>query len=646
MSAAEGRPEKPVYDTDLSAAALPEALHRTWEPLLGLWGWLTSVDHKSIARRYMVTAFVFLILAGLLAVAMRAQLAQPELRILSPDLYNQFFTMHGTTMMFLFAVPVMESVAVYLVPLMVGARIIAFPRLNAFSYWVYLFGGAMLWIAFFLNTGPDAGWFSYVPLAGPQYGPGKRSDMWAQLITFTEISALAVAVEIIVTVFKYRAPGMTLSRIPIFVWAMLVTAFCIVFAMPSVVVASSMLISDRLIGTQFFNPAEGGDALLFQHLFWFFGHPEVYIIFIPAVGMASTIVETAARRPMFGYPLIVLSLISIGFLSFGLWVHHMFATGLPRMGNSFFSASSMAIAIPTGAQLFCWMATWWDGRLRITTPVLFVMAFIILFVLGGLTGVMIASVPFDLQATDTYFIVGHIHYVLLGGAVAPLLGAFYYWYPKFTGRTLSERIGRWNFWLYLIGANLTFAPMLILGLRGMTRRIFTYPADFGWSDLNLVSTLGGVVLAASFLLFLINVALAYVRPATAEDNPWQAPGLEWATASPPPAYNFAFLPIVESRTPLWHGPTEALPWVTGLRVDRKEVLVTSAVEAEPILRDIAPRPSIWPLICAVATTGMLVASIYTPSAVVYGAIPVGIALIAWMYPKQVHSPLPKQRAES
>jgi cytochrome c oxidase subunit I+III len=645
MSAEEGRLETPVYDTELSAEALPQALQRTWEPLRGLWGWLTSVDHKSIARRYMVTAFAFLILAGLLAIAMRIQLAQPELRILSPDLYNQFFTMHGTTMMFLFAVPVMESVAIYLVPLMVGARIIAFPRLNAFSFWVYLFGGAMLWIAFFVNTGPDAGWFSYVPLAGPQYGPGKRSDMWAQLITFTEISALAVAVEIIVTVFKFRAPGMTLSRIPIFVWAMLVTAFSIVFAMPSVVVASSMLISDRLIGTQFYNPAEGGDALLFQHLFWFFGHPEVYIIFIPAIGMASTIVETAARRPMFGYPLIVLSLISTGFLSFGLWVHHMFATGLPRMGNSFFSASSMAIAIPTGAQLFCWIATWWDARLRITTPALFVIAFIILFVLGGLSGVMIASVPFDLQATDTYFIVGHIHYVLLGGAVAPLLGAFYYWFPKFTGRSLSESLGRWNFWLYLIGVNLTFAPMLVLGLRGMTRRIFTYPAEFGWSDLNLLSTLGGLVLAASFLLFLINVAVAFIRPPAAEPNPWHAAGLEWATASPPPSYNFAFLPMVESRTPLWHRPPEDQPRVTGLRVDRKEVLVTSAVEAEPILRDIAPRPSIWPLICAIATTVMLVGSIYTPSAVVYGAIPVGIALIAWLYPKQVHSPLPK-KAES
>jgi cytochrome c oxidase subunit I+III len=642
MSAAQ----QPVYDTDMPASALPEALCRTWNPHTGFWNWLTSVDHKSIALRYMITAFAFLILGGILALAMRLQLAQPELRLLSPDIYNQFFTMHGTTMMFLFAVPVMEAVAIYLVPLMVGARIIAFPRLNAFSYWVYLFGGCMIWVAFFVNAGPDAGWFSYVPLAGPEYGAGKRSDLWAQLITFTEISALAVAVEIVVTVFRMRAPGMGLNRIPVFVWAMLVTSFSIIFAMPSVVVGSSMLISDRLLATHFFNPAEGGDALLWQHLFWFFGHPEVYIIFIPAVGMASMIVETAARRPLFGYPLVVLSLISIGFLSFGLWVHHMFAAGLPRMGNSFFSASSMAIAIPTGAQIFCWIATWWDGRLRITTSVLFVIAFMILFVLGGLSGIMIASVPFDLQATDTYFIVGHIHYVLLGGAVAPLLGAVYHWFPKFTGRTLSERLGAWNFWLYLLGANLTFAPMLILGLRGMTRRIFTYPPGFGWADLNLIATIGSFVLGLSFLIFLINVARALTLPRVCAANPWDAPTLEWATASPPPPYNFAFTPLAESRWPLWSDRSGALPYATGLRTDRKEIIITTAVEAQAVLRDIAPAPTIWPLLAAIVTTGMLVGSIYTPSALVYGAIPVGLALVGWLYPRKAETELPSQEEKS
>ena len=632
-----------VLDTDISPDELPRTLARVWDTPRGAWGWLTSVDHKSIGRRYMVTAFAFLLLAGALAIVMRLQLAQPARPMMGPDLYNQIFTMHGTTMMFLFAVPVMEAVAVYIVPLMVGSRIIAFPRLNAFSYWVYLFGGIMLWVTFLLNMAPDVGWFSYVPLAGPAYGAGKRADFWAQMITFTEISALAVAVEIIVTVFKFRAPGMSLNRIPVFVWTMLVTAFCIMFAMPSVVIGSSMLISDRLVGTHFFNPAEGGDVLLWQHLFWFFGHPEVYIVFLPATGMVSTLLETAARRPLFGYPLVVLSAISIGFLSFGLWVHHMFATGLPRLGNSFFTASSMAIAIPSGAQIFCWIATIWDGRLRINTATLFAIGFVALFVLGGLTGVMIASVPFDLQATDTYFIVGHIHYVLLGGAVAPLLGACYHWFPKFTGRVLNERAGRCQFWLYFIGVNLTFAPMLVLGLRGMTRRIYTYPLEFGWTELNRLSTIGALLLALSFVVFVCNVFAALRRPAAAPDNPWDASTLEWATASPPPAWNFTHLPVVTSLTPLWTD-RDGLPFVTGLRVDRKEILITTGADAEPDLREPVPENSVWPFIAAIFTTIMLIGSIFTPSALVWGAIPVGIALTAWFYPRRVSTVLPQEQA--
>jgi cytochrome c oxidase subunit I+III len=630
-----------VRDTDLPAAEVPAALETTWHGRDGFLGWVTSVDHKSIARRYIVTAFGFLVVAGLLAVLMRLQLAGPNGRVLGMDAYNQAFTMHGTTMMFLFAVPVMEAVAIYVVPLMVGTRIIAFPRLNAYSYWVYLFGGLMLWTAFLVNVGPDVGWFSYVPLAGPDYAPGKRADYWAQLITFTEIAALAVSVELIVTIFSLRAPGMSLNRIPVFVWAMLVTSFCVVFAMPSVVVASSMLISDRLVGTHFFNPAEGGDPLLWQHLYWFFAHPEVYIIFLPAVGMASTIVETAAQRPVVGYPLIVLSLVTIGFLSFGLWVHHMFATGLPRLGNSFFTASSMAIAIPSGAQIFCWIATLWDGRVRITTSLLFVFGFIVLFVLGGMTGLMIASVPFDLQATDTYFIVGHIHYVLLGGAVAPLIGALYHWFPKFTGRLLDERLGRVNFWVYFVGVNLTFAPMLVLGLRGMTRRIYTYPAGLGWTALNQAATAGAILIAFSFLLLGVNVVRALRGRATAPADPWRASTLEWATTSPPPTYNFAHIPWVSSRAPLWQHP-EGLPYITGLRVDTKEVLVTTGIDARPDLREPVPENSIWPLLAAIATTIMLIGSIYTPSAVVWGAVPVGIGLVGWLWPRAVHTPLRPQ----
>src|SRR5689334_6496694 len=396
-----------MRDSDLPAEVLHRQLSRVWGTPGTLWGMLATVDHKHIGRRYIATAFIFLVLGGVLALLMRLQLAGPERRFIGPDRYNQIFTMHGANMMFLFAVPVMEAMAVYLVPLMVGTRNIAFPRLNAFSYWIYLAGGVLLWVAFALDMGPDVGWFAYVPLSGPQYGSGKRADIWAQMITFTEIAALAVAVEIVVTVLKQGAPGMTLDRIPLFVWSMLVTSFLVIMAMPAIMVASTSLILDRLVGTHFFNPAEGGDVLLWQHLFWFFGHPEVYIIFVPAVGMVSAIVATFTRREVFGYLGMVTALIATGILAFGLWVHHMFVTGLPRSGESFFTASSMAIAVPAGIQIFCWLATLWDGKPVFATPLLFIIGFIVTFVIGGLTGVMVASVPFDTQVHDTYFVVAH-----------------------------------------------------------------------------------------------------------------------------------------------------------------------------------------------------------------------------------------------
>ncbi|MFL5506356.1 MAG: cbb3-type cytochrome c oxidase subunit I, partial [Gemmatimonadales bacterium] len=375
-------------------------LKRTWETPRGFWGWVASVDHKVVALRYVVTAFVFFLLAGSLALLMRIQLARPENRFLSPDLYNQFFTTHGTTMMFLFAVPVMEAMGLYLVPLMIGTRNVAFPRLNNYGYWVYLFGGVLLYIGLFTNTGPDTGWFSYVPLAGPEFSPGKRVDIWAQMITFTEIAALVSAVEIIVTVFKQRAPGMTFRRLPLFVWAMLIMSFMVIFAMPVVATASQMLAMDRLIDTHFFNPAEGGSAILWQHLYWFFGHPEVYIIFIPALGMISAILPAMVRRPVFGRRAVIISMIAVGFLSFALWVHHMFAAGLPEGANALFALSSGAIAVPTGVQIFCWIATIWSGRPQWRVPLLYVLAFIATFLIGGFTGVMVASVTYDQQVHD------------------------------------------------------------------------------------------------------------------------------------------------------------------------------------------------------------------------------------------------------
>jgi cytochrome c oxidase subunit I+III len=626
------RAKPELRDYELAPPALEAALAETWKTSAGLWGALATVDHKVIGRRYIITAFVFLALGGALAVLMRLQLAQPEARLLGPDRYNQIFTMHGTNMMFLFAVPVMEAMGVYLVPLMVGTRNIAFPRLNAFSYWIFLAGGALLWISFALDMAPDIGWFGYVPLSGPQYGAGKRADVWAQMITFTEIAALAVAIEIVVTVFKQRAPGMSLDRIPLFVWSMLVTSFVIIMAMPAIVLASTSLILDRLVGTHFFNPAEGGDVLLWQHLFWFFGHPEVYIIFLPAAGMVSAVVATFARRAVFGYLAMVMALIATGILAFGLWVHHMFVTGLPRLGESFFTASSMSIAIPAGVQVFCWLATLWDGTPQFRTPLLFVIGFIVTFVVGGLTGVMLASVPFDTQVHDTYFVVAHFHYVLIGGAVFPLLGGIYYWFPKITGRMMSERAGKWAFWLIFAGFNLTFFPMHILGLQGMPRRIYTYQPDMPWYGLNIFVSLSSAILVAGFLVFFVDAIRSAHGGTPAGENPWDAPTLEWATASPPPGYNFLHIPVVDGPSPLWD-QSEYLAVATGLRTDRRELIVSTVAAAEPQAREASPRNSIWPFWAAVATSVMLIASIFTPWAVVWGSIPIAVALIGWFWPK-------------
>jgi cytochrome c oxidase subunit I+III len=608
-----------------------EQLERVWRDRTGLWGWLTTTDHKSIGKRYIVTAFVFFLLGGINAGLMRVQLARPENGLIGPDRYNQIFTVHGTTMMFLFAVPVMTAMGLYFVPLMIGARNVAFPRLNAYGYWVYLIGGTFLYVNLLLNTGPDTGWFSYVPLAGPGFSPGKRVDTWAQTVTFTEIAGLIAAVELIVTIFKNRAPGMSLNRMPLFVWSMLVMAFMILFAMPWVATASMFLAMDRLIGTHIFNPAEGGDALLWQHLFWFFGHPEVYIIFVPALGMVSEIVSTFTRRPVFGYPAMVLSLIMTGFLSFGLWVHHMFVTGIPELGESFFTAASFMIAIPTGLQIFCWIATIWAGRPRLTVPFLFVLGFVVTFMIGGFTGIMMASVPYDQQVHDTYFIVAHLHYVLLGGGVFPLFGAFYFWFPKITGRLLSETLGRWHFALWFLGVNLTFFPMHLLGLRGMPRRVYTYLPETGWGPLNLLATIGAVVIVTSVLLFLVNVARSLRLGEAAGDNPWDAPTLEWDTASPPPSYNFAYLPVVEGRSALWERSAEA-PVVTGLRTDMREVLVTTLLDAEPDHRHRHPQSTVWPLLAGLSTGVLFITLVYTPWGAVIGVVPLALSLIGWGWP--------------
>jgi cytochrome c oxidase subunit I+III len=607
-------------------------LEHAWRSPPGFLGWLTATEHQTIGLRYIVTAFVFLILGGLEALAMRLQLAGPENNLLNPDLYNQVFTVHGTTMMFLFAVPVMEGMAIYLVPLMVGTRNVAFPRLNAFGYWMFLFGGIFLYAGFFFNTGADAGWFAYTPLSGPSFGPGKRVDFWAQMITFTEISALAVAVEILATIFRMRAPGMSIHRMPVYVWAMTVQSFMVMFAMPAVMLASTMLLLDRTVGTHFFNPAEGGDPLLWQHLFWFFGHPEVYIIFIPATGFVSAMLPVFTRRAIFGYTALVLALVSLAFVGFGLWVHHMFTTGLPLLGESYFTAASMMIAIPSGIQIFCWLATMWGAKLRFDTPMLFITAFIVLFVAGGMTGVMVASIPFDLQAHDTYFVVAHFHYVLIGGSVFPLIGAIYFWFPKMTGRMMSERLGKLNFWTLFLGFNLTFFPMHLLGLRGMPRRVYTYRPEMGWGGLNLLQTIGAFVIAAGGAMFITNVLRSRKHGRPAGPNPWNADGLEWSTASPPPNYNWERLPVVRGRHALW-ARHEDDPVVTGLATDRREVLATQVLDAEPDRRYVLPGATIWPLLTALAATVGFVGSVFNARWVIPGAILSGIALTGWFWPR-------------
>jgi cytochrome c oxidase subunit 1 len=613
-------------------------LRATWATPPGVVARLRAIDHKTIGRRYLVTAFTFLVAGGVLAALMRLQLAFPAAHLFGPDRYDQIFTTHGSTMMFLFAVPVMLGMAIYQVPLMIGTRELAYPRLNAYGYWCYLTGCLLLWVSFFLNTGPDAGWFSYVPLAGPQFGPGKRVDVWAQMITFTELSALAVAVNLAATILKQRCPGMSLDRMPLYVWAVLITSIMIIFAMPAVMLDSSMLATDRLIGTQFFNRAEGGDPLLYQHLFWYFAHPEVYIFFLPALGFVSAILAPSTRTTLVGHTAMILSMTTTAFIGFGVWVHHMFATGLPQLGQSFFTASSIVITIPTGVQFFCWLATLWKGRLRPTVPMLYVLGFFSTFVMGGVTGVMLAAVPLNLQLHDTFFVVAHLHYVLIGGAVFPLLGAVHFWFPKLTGRLLDERLGRVSFVLVLLGFHLTFFAMHLLGLAGMPRRVYTYDAATGWGPLNLVATVGAGVLATGLLLTAINVLRALRRPADAPADPWQADGLEWSAASPPAPYDFALLPTVRGRYARWTAAPDQ-PVVVGLNPDWREVLCTGIMDAEPTHKHIGPRPSLVPLYAAFVTAVTFIGVIFTPWAMVAGAL-LSLGVLAWWLTPQRPVPHP------
>jgi cytochrome c oxidase subunit I+III len=539
------------------APDLAADLEHIWEDRHGLVGFFTSVDHKRVGLRYIYTSFFFFFVAGLLALVMRVQLAEPNSTVVGADAYNQLFTMHGTTMIFLFNTPVLAGFANYLLPLMIGARDMAFPRLNAFSYWVFLFAGIFIYASFVVGKAPNGGWFAYTPLTDASYSPGLNLDFWGLGVIFVGISTTAGAVNFIVTAFKLRAPGMTVNRLPMFVWSIIGMAFMVVFAVPALTVAASLLEADRLFGTAFYDPAHGGSVLLYQHLFWFWGHPEVYILFLPATGMVSMIIPVFSRRRLAGYVWIASALVAIAFISFGVWVHHMFATGVPAQAMGVFSAASLVIAIPSAIQYFAWIGTMWEGKVELEPPMLFALGFLVIFLLGGITGVMVAVMPFDWQATDSYFIVAHFHYVLNGAVVFPIFGALYYWLPKMTGRMLNARLGRWSFWTMFVSFNLTFFPMHILGLLGMPRRVYTYDTGLGWGTLNLIVSIGAGVFGLGTGMTLVNVLWSRRHGAEAGPNPWRADSLEWATSSPPPEYNFAVVPVVAGRHPLWDQPTSA-----------------------------------------------------------------------------------------
>ncbi|HCV28556.1 MAG TPA: cytochrome c oxidase subunit I [Dehalococcoidia bacterium] len=518
----------------------------------GLWSWIGTVDHKRIGTLYGVTAFLYFLVGGVEALILRAQLAQAESDLISPELFNELFTMHGTTMVFLVVMPMSAAFFNWMIPLMIGARDVAFPRLNAFSYWTFLFGSIFLNLSFFLGGAPDAGWFGYANLTGNTYSPGDGVTFWALGLTTLGVASLAAAFNFVVTILNMRAPGMGLMKMPVFVWMSLVTSILIALAMPIIAVALIQLALDRVWDTNFFNPAAGGDPVLWQHLFWLFGHPEVYILILPAMGIVSETLPVFSKKPLFGYPAVVLAGAIIGFMGWFVWSHHMFTVGLGPAANAAFAVSTMLIAVPTGVKIFNWIATTWGGKLQLNTSMLFSLGFIAMFIIGGLSGVSHASPPTDAQQQDTYYIVAHFHYVLFGGAIFGLFAGGYYWWPKMTGKKLGEALGQWHFWVMLVGFNLTFGPMHWLGLNGMPRRIATYADGMGWEMSNAIASAGSMLIAFGVLLFIINIIRTISSTQESEDDPWDARTLEWSIPSPPPAYNFARIPQVKSLDDFWY----------------------------------------------------------------------------------------------
>ena len=565
------------------------------------WSWITTVDHKRIGILYLVTAIIFFFGAGIEALVMRTQLARPDSTLVEAETFNQMFTMHALSMIFLGVMPMSVAFFNLIVPLAIGARDVAFPRLNALSYWVFLFGGLLLNGGFISGMGsPDAGWFAYANLTEEPFSKGQGMSFYALGLIILGVSSLAGAFNFLVTIINMRAPGMTLMRMPPFIWMTLVTSFLLVTAMPVITVGLIQILFDRNFGTNFFDTTAGGSPVLWQHVFWLFGHPEVYILILPAMGIVSEIIPTFSRKPLFGYHFVIFSGIVIGFMGWGVWSHHMFTVGLGNIANSVFAITTMLIAIPTGVKIFNWLGTMWGGSIRFSTPMLFALGFVAMFILGGLSGVTHASPPADAQQQDSYYIVAHLHYVLFGGSIMGLLAGIYYWFPKVTGRMLNDNLGKLHFWLVMFGSNLTFFPMHILGLVGMPRRVYTYSATSGFEAYNLLQTVGAFILAASFLIFLHNVFSSLRKGARAGKDPWDGRTLEWTIPSPPPHYNFVTIPEIHSREPAWdmkygHDSEGAMPIE---RPDAPGAQLYNEAEEEDHPEIHMPSPSYWPIVVA------------------------------------------------
>jgi cytochrome c oxidase subunit I+III len=619
------------------------SLHHTLEPIYSApptrFGFLAATNHTVIGIRFMVTAIVFFAIGGVLAMLMRAQLAGANTQFLDAAQYAQVFTMHGTLMMFLFAIPLIEGFALYMLPKLLGARDLAFPRLSAFGYWCYLLGGLILLAALLFGVAPDSGWFMYTPLSSKPYSPGINADVWLLGVTVVEVSAVCAAIEFMVTVLKVRAGGMSLAKMPLLAWYLWVTAAMMLVGFPPLILGSIMLELERAFGLPFFDPTRGGDPLLWQHLFWLFGHPEVYIIFLPAAGIVSTLLPVFSNRPLVGHNWIVAALIAQAFLSFGLWAHHMFTTGIPHLSLAFFSAASLLVVVPTAIQIFAWLATLLKGRPTMRLPLMWIYGFFFIFVSGGLTGVMVAVVPFDWQVHDTQFIVAHLHYVLVGGFVFPVVAGLYYWTPLFTGRRSDRGLGRLAFWLVFIGFNMTFLIMHLTGLLGMPRRVYTYAEGLGWDLPNLVSSIGGFVLTIGFVLVVIDMLVQWRFAPHVKRNPWRAGSLEWAMAMPAPTYNFASLPHIDKREPLHGNPDLPAALAAGkgylanpTSPGRLETLGVHAVTGEPEQVIILPGPTYVPLYAGISLVGIalcFLAGIYWGSVVLAAVLTLFILVWLW-----------------